>query len=369
MTLSARILMLTTILALALPAVGQAGFRAGDLVYVPVVAHTTGVNDSVWRSDVVITNVESEDAIDVALIFLPSGVRDNSFLFDDRTEWVGGREADSFGILEPRLAGIAPGASVILEDVVETYWPENTGSGGQGTLMVFAYLEDSLEDDGASEARNCIVHSRTFNIGSFYEPDPDNEGEFLQTEATFGQSIPGVPWYDFADAGAVTETANFSYEILDGAQENEAYRFNLGMVNGSDRQTSLTMAIEIFQPDGEPFTDDEGNTLSTVVTLPPLAHVQYNQVLDSVFGLEDVQAARLKVSIAQWTTTGVAPVPLFTSYGSLVDNGSNDPTTIHPTFEQPYDIECIWSGDEDEPAKLDTGDARPVARPVDIPAR
>ena len=44
-----------------------AAFNAADLVYVPVVAHTTGLNDSVWRSDVSITNVGDTDAIDVAL--------------------------------------------------------------------------------------------------------------------------------------------------------------------------------------------------------------------------------------------------------------------------------------------------------------
>ncbi len=77
----------------------DAEFHASDLIYVPVVAHTAGANESVWRSDVMISNVEAEDSIDVAIVFLPSGLRNNSYLFSDRSEWVGGRASDSFGII------------------------------------------------------------------------------------------------------------------------------------------------------------------------------------------------------------------------------------------------------------------------------
>ena len=344
----------------------QAEFRVSDLVYVPVVAHVAGANDSVWASDVIITNVEDEDSIDVAMVFLPSGLRNNSYLFSDRTQWVGGRESDSFGILDERLADIPPGGSILLEDVVESYWPDNTGSNGQGALVVFSYLADSLEDDGNTDARNMTVTSRTFNTATLWEPDPDNDGEFLESEATYGQLINGVPWYNLADSAFVSDQGDFSYLLLDGARDDDDFRYNLGIVNTSDRQTTLVMGIEPIQADGQPFLGETGLPIVLTLTLPPLSHVQYFQILSSVFGLTDVTQARFKVSIRQWSTTGIDPHPTFTTYGSLIDNTSNDPTTFEPTFEAPYNVDCMWPVDEG-----DTGDPKVgsvMRRVLEIPS-
>lgn len=324
----------------------DAEFRASDLIFVPVVAHTAGANESVWRSDVMISNVEAEDSIDVAIVFLPSGLRNNSYLFADRSEWVGGRASDSFGIIDERLADIPPGGSIVLEDIVEAYWPENSGVGGMGALVVYSYLADSLEADGSLENRNSTVSSRTYNLGVFWEPDLENEGEFLESVVTYGQVLNGVPWYNLADSAFVSDQGDFSYLVLDGAQENEEFRYNLGIVNTSDRQTTLIMKVEPIQPDGQPFLFEDEIPMSVTVTLPPLAHIQYFQIFSSVFQLTDVAQARFRVSIEQWSTTGTDPHPTFTTYGSLVDNGSNDPTTYSPTFEFPYNVDCMWPTDD-----------------------
>lgn len=344
-------------------ATAHAEFHVSDLVYVPVVAHTSGANDSLWQSDMMISNIEAEDSIDVAMIFLPSGLRNNSYLFNDRTSWVGGRESDNFGIIDERLADIPPGGSVVLEDVVEAYWPGNSGLGGQGALVVFSYLADSLGDDGTRDFRNMSVSSRTYNTATIWEPDPENEGEFIESEVTYGQVINGVPWYNLADSAFVSDQGDFSYLLLDGAREDESFRYNLGLVNTSDRQTTLIMRIEPIQPDGQPFLN-ETTQLPMVLslTLPPLAHVQYFQILSSIFGLNDVPQARIKVSIAGWTTSGIDPHPTFTTYGSLVDNGSNDPATYVPTFEAPYNVDCMWPTEPEEPVF-----AAPIQRLLEIP--
>ncbi len=320
-----------------------AEFHAGDLIYVPVVAHTNGLNESVWTSDVMISNVETEDLIDVALVFLPSGLRNNSYLFSDRVLWVGGRESDGFGIIDERLADIPPGGSVVVEDIVDAYWPEHSGLNGQGALVVFAYLADSLEDDGSREYRNITVSSRTFNTTTQWLPDPDNEGEFISEEVSYGQLLNGIPWYNLADSAFVSDQGDFSFLLLDGVQDNDSFRYNVGIVNTSDRQTSLIVKMEPFQADGQPFLGEEsGLPLVFSVTLPPLAHVQYFRVMSNVFGLSDISQARLKVSIQGWSTSGVDPHPTFTTYGSLIDVKSNDPTTYEPSFEAPYNVDCMW---------------------------
>jgi len=220
-----RILVTTLCAVMAIGGtIAHAEFHVSDLVYVPVVAHTAGANDSLWSSDMMISNIEAEDSIDVAMVFLPSGLRNNSYLFSDRTQWVGGREADSFGIIDERLADIPPGGSVVLEDVVEAYWPTHSGLNGQGALVVFSYLADSLEDDGSREYRNMTVSSRTFNTATLWEPDPENDGEFLESEVTYGQLLNGVPWYNLADSAFVSDQGDFSYLLLDGARDDSRLR-------------------------------------------------------------------------------------------------------------------------------------------------
>lgn len=347
------------------PGVLQAEFRVSDMIYVPVVAHTTGANSSVWRSDVKITSMESEDLIDVALVLLPSGLHSNASAISTRTYVAGGRQEDGFGIVDPVLADIQPGASINLEDIVAKYWPDQTGLNGQAGLVVFSYLAGSLQADGSREFRNMMVTSRTYNVATIYTPDPDNAGAFLETTGTYGQTIPGVPWYDLADGGFQDLTRDFTYVWIDGAQQNGSYRFNLGLLNTSDSQTSLVLRVQPFQEDGQPFLGPTGLPLATNLQLPPLAHLQYFQILGSTFGLSDVSNVKLKISIVSWSSTGVAPHPTFTAYGSLVDNTTNDATTYTPTFGQPFDIACMWS-------KSSTGAGAPTQvswRPLKIPPR
>ncbi|MCD4751416.1 MAG: hypothetical protein K8R59_18775 [Thermoanaerobaculales bacterium] len=340
-----RVLRLTLAIALLAGAgVSEAEFRVSDLIYVPVVAHTEGADDSVWRSDVIITNVEAEDFIDVALVLLPSGVRDNSSVFYDREDFLGGRAEDAFGTIDERLADIPPGGTVVLEDIVGEYWPDHSGLSGQGALVIYSYLPGSLDELGNREYRNMTVTARTYNTATFWEPDPDNEGEFLEKTGSYSQTMAGVPWYNLADAAFVDEDTgvDFSYLLLDCGRQDEDFRYNLGILNTSDFQTTITLKIEVFQADGTPFLDDEGNPEVFFPLLPPLAHVQYYQFLDTVFGLTDVSQVRFKVSFESWVTTGIDPFPTFTAYGSLIDRSSNDPSTIEPTFGTPYNVECMW---------------------------
>lgn len=373
----AAVLLLTA----AFPA--WADFNASDLILVPVVVHGEGVDSSVWRSDLFITNVEADVNVDVMLVYAPSGLRDNSYLFyssNPRQYWLGGREEEGFGFVDETLADILPNETVVLEDLVGEYFSDSLGTGGAGALIVFAYEAGTLDAETGRVQRNIVVNSRTYNETTVWSPDPDNEGEYLEEAATYGQNMPGVAWYNLADAGAVSEeTGDFSYEILLGGAENEDYRFNVGVFNSSDIQTSLLVRIKPYQADGQPYLDeDTGNELSVVTTLPPLCHLQYNAVLALSFSLEDVENIRIEVGIAGFTTTSVNPVPMLKSYGSLVDNVSNDPTTILPTFEAPYNVECMWPSEVDDGSggqpKTTVGESglqgsAANRRPFDVPPR
>jgi hypothetical protein len=351
----------------AVPAGAQ--FTAADLVYLPVAAHTNGVGDSFWRSDLYITNVEEDVAIDVAMVYLPTGLISNASAFADRSTWLGGREDDGFGYVDPILADIPAGGTVVLRDPIGNYWDANDTVADSGAIVIFAYEADTLDDDGSRVYENVVVNSRVYTNMSFYQPDPDNEGEFVEVEGTFGQTLPAVPWYNLADPSAVSDNGNFSFMILSGAQQDEEFRYNVGILNASDPLTSITLWIQPIRGNGEPFFDVDGLPLVQQIIMPPLAHVQYNQILTSLFGLavapDDVV---LEISFVRWNSGSADPIVGMTTYGNLIDNNTQDPTAILPFFGYPYNVECQWPPESKAGGRAG---APPVVgrRPVEIPAQ
>jgi hypothetical protein len=354
-----RVVLAAALLALTMAGPVFAGFGAADLIYIPVASHSAGSSGSVWVTDLYITNPE-EVAIDVAIAYLPSGLVSNAYIFTSREYWLGGREDDEFGLIDESLADIPPGGEVVIRDIVGEYWVDNLGLNGNGALAIFAYEADTLEPDSTRVLKNAIANARIFNETRIWVEDEDNEGEFIQRRAEYGQFMPGVPWYNLADASAVTDTYDFSYETLTGAEDGGLLRFNVGMINASDALTSITVAVQPFQADGEPFLDDEENEIWSLITMPPLSHVQLYRPISASWDLGDVEGATVRVSILAWSSSAALPVVMMTSYGSIIHSRTNDPSTVLPSFAYPYDVDCMWGGGGAKSA----GAGR---RPVEIP--
>ena len=359
--------LVVALVATAVPASAQ--FMAADQIYLPAVVHTNGEGSSRWRSDLYITNVEDESNIDIAMVYLQTGSVSNTSVFSDRTTWLGGRESDDFGFIDIRLANIPPGGTVVLEDPVGEYWSTLEGVAHSGALVIFAYEADTLEDDGTRVFKNAIVNSRAYTPTTFYVPDPDNEGEFLERHGTYGQTLPGVAWYNLADPSAVGENGNFSFQVLTGAIENNQFRYNVGIVNASDPLTTITILIQPFDADGEPYRNENDIIISRTLTMAPAAHSQYNNIFSSLLGMDEVfEGTSLEISVIQWTSGSSAPVVGITTYGTLIDNTTQDPTAILPVFAYPYNVDCQWPTSD---AKNTSGNAYPFVsrRPVEIPSR
>ncbi len=351
----------------AAPAAAQ--FMAADLIYLPAVTHTNGAGSSQWRSDVFITNVEEDVNIDVALAYLPTGLISNGPVFSDRSTWLGGREDDGFGFINTALADIPPGGTVVLQDPVGEYWSTIDGIANTGALVVFAYQANTLADDGTRERKTAIVNTRAYTPFTFYLPDSENEGEFVEWTGTFGQTLPGVAWYNLADPAAVGDNGDFSFLLLTGASETDDFRYNVGIINASDPLTQITIVIQPFQGNGLPFTNDEGIEQSRTLIMPPASHIQYESIFTTLFGFEEVPPdAHLKMSVVQWSSGSAQPIVGLTVYGTLIDNVTQDPTAILPLFGYPYNVECQWPSAD---AKSAGGVSYPrlTQRPVEIPAR
>jgi hypothetical protein len=344
-----------------------AQFLAADLIYLPAVTHTNGEGDSRWRSDVFITNVDDVD-IDIAIVYLETGAIDNSSVFIDRTTWLGGREADDFGFIDTELANIPPRGTVVLRDPIGEYWATVEGTRHSGAFVIFAYEADTLDDDGTRVFKNAIVNSRVYTPSSFYVPDPENEGEFLPRSGTYGMPLPGVPWYNLADPSAVSDNGDFSFLLLTGAKDDPEYRYNVGVVNASDPLTTITLSIQPIQGNGEPYLNDDGLQIARRVTLPPGAHMQYNDIFNSLGLGHTPDDTVLRIGFVQWTAGSNEPVVGMTVYGTMIDNKTQDPTSILPAFGYPYNVECQWPS-TDAKSTPNGSYPRVTRRPIEIPPR
>ncbi len=366
MTLTVRrAVVLGVLLAVAVPAVAE--FRASDLLYLPVAAHNEGVEGSLWRTDLTITNVD-DVPIDVCIFFFPAGLFNNAGYLA-RSYGLGGRESEQWGHVNEELADIPPLGTVVLEDVVSTWLDQLQAGTSLGAMVIFAYEAGTLDQPDGRVFRNAVATSRTYNETTVWVPvDPANPVEFTEEPTSYGQSVAAVPWYNLADPAYISDEADYTYYILTGGEESEEARYNVGIFNCSDSQTYITLLIKPFQSDGTPFLTDTGDEKGLLVTVPPLAFTQYNRILSNAFQIDEAIGASIKISFYSWSTTSPDPNPAFAVYGSQIDATSNDPTTVLPSFGEPYNVECTWPPDGLGGGKVGSPTAR-TRRPLDVPPR
>jgi len=142
-----------------------------------------------------------------------------------------------------------------------------------------------------SNTTNLNIMSRTYAVS------------VANPAGTFGQALPGVPADQLIMQG---ETRRITF-----MSENDDLRANLGCVNGVN--DSVRVAVNMY--------DDAGALLETRnMDLGPWSNNQFNRIFSAYAptnGYVDVSASK----------EGAA----FYCYGSVLDNGSNDPTSILPT--------------------------------------
>lgn len=303
----------------------SAMFRAADLVVVPVAAALPGLNSSNWRSDLEILNVAT-DAIDVEIVLLASGGASNALWYGNIANHLGGRTEDNFGHVDARLKDIGPGKSVTLEDVVKTAWGENI----KGALLVFAYKAGtfSTTTTPGGEPRDVVVTSHTYDLGTTTDNKP----------TTYGQGIPGIPWYFYLDPSQ--QAKGLDHAVFTGIREDASFRTAVGVVNISDPMTTLEVHFTLTKDDGTALKD-------TVELLPPLAHVQWDNAAHTLFALasdQTVAGATLKVAVQAWDSTANAPTPALIAYVSRIDNTTNDPVYLEQSFEKELPWDCVFNG-------------------------
>jgi len=134
-----------------------------------------------------------------------------------------------------------------------------------------------------------VVVARTYNEGS---------------EGTFGQGMPGN------DDSAVLTSGQMG--LLPQIKKTSAFRTNVGFMNHGS--SACSVRVKLFRENGS----QTGNTVNTSVPAS-----KWKQIND-VFGEAGVGQCQIGYATVQVLTGGCE----IWAYGSVVDNGTGDPTTI-----------------------------------------
>lgn len=253
-----------------------------DSLIFPIVGHATGANDSLFESDIRVTNLTAETAR-YELHFTPSNTD--------------GTQAGSVSTIE-----IAPNATLAIDDIVASLFGTGTTSSATGMLEVRPLTTSSSSSNNffGGAATSAIRELATAAASRTYNFTPDG---------TFGQFIPAVRFADFVGRAA-TGTAPSILSLQQVAQSS-AYRANFGF--GEASGTPADLAVRVY--------DTSSTLLKTInVQLKAGEHQQLNGML-ATNGITNLADGRVEVEV----TGGDGKV---TAYVSEVDNKTNDPLLV-----------------------------------------
>jgi hypothetical protein len=142
----------------------------------------------------------------------------------------------------------------------------------------------------AADDEGVIAMSRTYNVPG------------AKVAGTFGQALPAIPTDELIGAGEVRRIIFMS--------EDPTTRSNIGCVNGTDSEVEIV--IDLYESAGELLATEE-------VNLGAWGNNQLNRIFEGHEPVEGYVELRSD-------TPGAA----YYCYGSVLDNGTSDPTTIDP---------------------------------------
>jgi hypothetical protein len=301
--------------ALTLCAFGASAsnFRGADQVYIPAAANAQGASGR-FVSDVYIANL-SGDRVEVSVIFQQIGQGGGTGTEFKNVIKLAGYERREFKNFLQSALGLNAGNEF-------------------GQLIFNACLEgascgpETQDDDGVSpNFRPITATSRVYSFSTAAGADPT---------LTTGQLFTGIPWYHFVSQ--LQSNNGLDKVFIQGFRQTGAagtrgtFRSNLGFVNAS-QYSNTTIVATLYQ--GTMTTADKKGPEYTV-DLGPLGSVQvpFTTAFPGITGENFfvVVEQRNSAPISGAPTSCVLGCPAFLAYGSVLDNGTGDATTLEATY-------------------------------------
>lgn len=286
-------------------------FRGADQVYIPAAGNFQGASGR-FVSDVYLANLTG-DEVEVSVIFQQLGA--------------GGGPGTEFR----NIITLAPHERREFKNFIPTTLGLNTGNEfGQlifnGCLKGFSCGTDTQTDEGVSPNFRAIsANSRVYQIPNGSGPAP----------LTTGQLFSGIPWYHFVSS--LQANNGLDKVFIQGLRQTGdpgvagTFRSNIGLVNASQWSRS-TMVVTLYQGTMTP----AGRKTSFEIVLEPLGSVQqgFSQMFPGHTGENYFVTVeqRNPEPVGQVPDTCVQGCPAFLAYGSVLDNGSGDATTLEAQY-------------------------------------
>lgn len=308
--------------AMLLTAVGAqaSNFRAADQVYIPAAGHFVG-GSGVFITDAYVANLTA-DTVTVSAIVQPVNVATDP------------NNPTTIGTDYNNAFELAPFERKEFKDFMRT------GLNIAGNSFGFVILNGckkgtdcgpaTQDADGYSENfRSISVETRIYSIPS----------EDAVTPPTTGQLFTGLPWYTYVSEldNAVDLDKVFITGITHNGAPGEAgtFRSNIGLINAS-QYSSTTLVVRAYQGT----LNTAGFKAEALVTLSPLQNTQRGFLGPNNLFPNLPAGGNYFVTVEQRDSepTPDAPAsctlgcPAFLAYGSVLDNGSGDATTLEPQY-------------------------------------
>ncbi len=246
---------------------------------IPAVGHATGINNSLFESDVRIANTTAQ-AMKYQLNFTLS-----------RTD---GTQSGQSTTIQ-----VDPGTTMALDDILTSFFGNGTdGSSSLGVLEIRPLTTSQSTAGSSSVSVQTVASSRTYNT---------------TPAGTFGQFIPAIPFSQFI--GQPPDQAAKAILSLQQIAQSTAYRTNFGIVEGAGEPANVL--VHVFNNQG----------IEVVAPIPisllPGEHQQRNLLQENNITLTD---GRFEVEV-------VSPTGRVTAYASVVDNLTGDPLMVFPVLK------------------------------------
>jgi hypothetical protein len=306
-----------TLIAIAVLAVAStamaSNFRAADTVYLPS-AGKIASGSVVFVTDVYITNLTASKVV-VSVGFGETGdAADNSQLPKN---------------LKTLATPLEAGERRLVSDITGTLFPEKDGK--LGFLVFFACRDQGNCTNCELNPGDCSLINVEGRIYSYPTGNPAG--------GTKGQLFPGYPWYAYvspSDSAASLDRVFIVGLRNEGARPTSGYRSNFGILNASQDYTGQ-VKVSVFSGLGILVGEK-------TYTLKPLGHIQGN-ILDAAPSF--VTSNSVGYAFIQMTGSTLVPggcaecAPGFFTFGSVLDNITDDPTTLESVYTQPLDF-CVY---------------------------
>ncbi len=308
--------------ALILIATGAlaSNFRVADQVYVPVSGHI-GNSSATFISDVWVSNLSASDAVDVSVIYTPAGQSVSPQYFD-------------------KVITLQPNERKEFSDFFSSGLGQNTTTTSFFGSLIFNACKAGADCVNTQDANGVSPNYRNISVFSrIYSIPPGHSSPAGQP--TNGQSVPGIPWYNFVSSRQAS--TGLAQVFISGIRNTGAsgqvgtYRTNIGLMNASQYSTT-TIVVKLYngatrQQIGSDYT----------ITLGPLGFAQPGiGAMFSAFAPGPTSTnAYVTVEQTANTPTNDAPTtclpdgcPGFLAFGSVLDNSTQDATTLESVYEQ-----------------------------------